>query len=91
MACVGVAVKRRIYQRKVNVDMLNAVKSLLAVTFRALALRQSKEWIMSCPALCDKETQKCVILLNFAVSLLASRSFPIGKVNHLPDSQRSTR
>ena len=30
MVCVGVAVKRTMYQRKVDVDMLNAVKSVLA-------------------------------------------------------------
>ena len=30
LVCVGVAVKRTIYQRKVDVDMLNAVKSVLA-------------------------------------------------------------
>ena len=30
LVCVGVAVKRRMYQREVDVDMLNAVKSLLA-------------------------------------------------------------
>ena len=30
MVCVGVAVKRSMYQRKVDVDMLNAVKSVLA-------------------------------------------------------------
>ena len=30
MVCVGVAVKRRMYQRKVDVDMLNAIKSVLA-------------------------------------------------------------
>ena len=31
MVCVGVArVKRRMYQRKVDVDMLNAVKSVRA-------------------------------------------------------------
>ena len=29
---VGVAVKRTMYQRKVDVDMLNAVKSMLANT-----------------------------------------------------------
>ena len=30
MVCVGVAVKRATYQRKVDVDMLNGVKSELA-------------------------------------------------------------
>ena len=30
LVCVGVAVKRTMYQRKVDVDMLNAVKSVLA-------------------------------------------------------------
>ena len=30
MVFVGVAVKRTMYQRKVDVDMLNAVKSVLA-------------------------------------------------------------
>ena len=30
MVCVGVAVKRTMYQRKVDVDMLNVVKSVLA-------------------------------------------------------------
>ena len=30
MVCVGVAVKRTMYQRNVDVDMLNAVKSVLA-------------------------------------------------------------
>ena len=30
MVCVGLAVKRRVYQRKVDVDILNAVKSVLA-------------------------------------------------------------
>ena len=30
LVCVGVAVKRTMYQRKVDVDMLNAVKSMLA-------------------------------------------------------------
>ena len=29
MVCVGVAVKRTMYQRKVDMDMLNAVKSVL--------------------------------------------------------------
>ena len=30
MVCIGVAVKRTMYQRKVDADMLNAVKSVLA-------------------------------------------------------------
>ena len=30
LVCIGVAVKRTMYQRKVDVDMLNAVKSVLA-------------------------------------------------------------
>ena len=30
LVCVGAAVKRTMYQRKVDVDMLNAVKSVLA-------------------------------------------------------------
>ena len=30
MVCVGVAVKRTMYQREVDVDMLNVVKSVLA-------------------------------------------------------------
>ena len=30
LVCVGVAVKRRMYQRKIDVDMLDAVKSVLA-------------------------------------------------------------
>ena len=30
MVCVGVVVKRTVYQRKVDVDMLDAVKSVLA-------------------------------------------------------------
>ena len=30
LVCVGVAVKHTMYQRKVDVDMLNAVKSVLA-------------------------------------------------------------
>ena len=30
MVCVDMAVKRTMYQRKVDVDMLNAVKSVLA-------------------------------------------------------------
>ena len=30
MVCVGMAVKRTMYQRKVDVDMLHAVKSVLA-------------------------------------------------------------
>ena len=30
LVCVGVAVKRRMYQHKVDVDMLNAIKSVLA-------------------------------------------------------------
>ena len=30
LVCVGVAVKRTMYQRKVDVDMLKAVKSVLA-------------------------------------------------------------
>ena len=30
MVCVGVAIKRTMYQCKVDVDMLNAVKSVLA-------------------------------------------------------------
>ena len=30
LVCVGVAVKRTMYQRKVDVDMLNTVKSVLA-------------------------------------------------------------
>ena len=30
LVCVSVAVKRTTYQRKVDVDMLNAVKSVLA-------------------------------------------------------------
>ena len=33
LVCVGVAVKRTMYQRKVDVDMLNAVKSVLAEKF----------------------------------------------------------
>ena len=28
--CIGVAVKRTMYQRKVDMDMLNALKSVLA-------------------------------------------------------------
>ena len=44
MVCVGVAVKRTMYQRKVDEDMLNAVKSVLAdVSSACLALRQSKD------------------------------------------------
>ena len=35
------AVKRTMYQRKVDVDMLNAVKIVLAESFRALALVHS--------------------------------------------------
>ena len=31
LVCVGAAVKRTMYQRKVDVDMLNAIKSVLAV------------------------------------------------------------
>ena len=41
--CVGVAVKRRMYQLKVDVDMLNAVKSVLAdVSPSVSPTRQSK-------------------------------------------------
>ena len=46
LVCVGVAVERTMYQRKVDVDMLNAVKSVW-LTFRALALRQSKDGMNS--------------------------------------------
>ena len=30
LVCIGVAIKRRMYQCKVDVDMMNAVKSILA-------------------------------------------------------------
>ena len=30
LVCIGVTVTHRLYQRKVDVDMLNAVKSVLA-------------------------------------------------------------
>ena len=42
--CVDVAVKRKMYQRKDDVDVLNAVNSVLNDVSR-VALRQSKEGI----------------------------------------------
>ena len=36
-------IKRTMYRRKVDVDMLNAIKSVRWLTFRALAFHQSKE------------------------------------------------
>ena len=41
LVCVGVVVKRTMYQRKVDVDMLNDVKSVLA-DVSSKVLRQSK-------------------------------------------------
>ena len=43
MVCVGVAVKHTMYQRKVDVDMLNAVKSVLT---DVLSFRPSSEQML---------------------------------------------
>ena len=46
LVCIGVAVKRTMYQRKVDVDMLNTVKSVLAIVF-VRAKRPGNTWNVS--------------------------------------------
>ena len=49
MACIGVAVKRTMYQRiKVDVDMLNAVKSVLADVSNVSPLSEQRARALMC-------------------------------------------
>ena len=44
MVCVGVAVKHTMYQLKVDVDMLNAVKSVLADVSSVSPSSEQRDW-----------------------------------------------
>ena len=54
LVCVGVAVKRTMYQRKVDVDMLNAVKSVLADILSASPSSEQRAalWSVNAPWVC---------------------------------------
>ena len=60
-------VDHTMYQRKVDVDMLNAVKSVLAAMFRALSLRQSKRLFCSDEGLMI-ETSDNTLFTAFSIS-----------------------
>ena len=62
MVCVGVVVKHTMYQREVDVNMLNAVKSVLADVSSV-----SKEYINNIP--CTSKTYKILPNQNLLIPL----------------------
>ena len=69
LVCVGVVIKRTMYQRKVDADMLNAVKSMLAdVSSVSPSSEQNQRALCSDEGLTPLETPANILFTSFSIS-----------------------